>query len=127
MFFSLTVFALLFASCSTDLLESAQPLQEHQTVSSRTSVEVSCEITSFEIIIDDLVVYFQSFDNDITGLVLEEVQSVEVVNLSTGLAESLNLNVKSSEIIIDDLVVYFEIPDEDFSNYELVMNQTLDF
>lgn len=128
MFFSLTVFALLFASCSTDLLETA-PLQENQTVASRTSnvIEVSCEVASVEIIIEETVLTLVNFDNDISDLAIAEDQTIDLENLTTGETETFEVEVLGFEIIIEETVLTLVTPPIDFGNYEISTNQTLNF
>ena len=127
MFFSLTVFALLFTSCSTDLLESAQPISETQTVSSRSSDEVNCEVAAFEIIIEEGILTLVNFDNDVENMVIEEVQSIDLINLSTGRIEVIHVNVVSFEIIIEEGILTFQLPPVDFGNFEIASQQTLNF
>ncbi len=122
-------FAILFASCSTDLMESVQPIENAQTVSSRTSsvVEVGCEVASFEIIIEDGILYLVNFDSDLEDLVIEDVQTIVFDNLVTGQPEFFQVDVLSFEIIIEDGILYFQMPSIDIGNYEIAAEQTLNF
>lgn len=128
LFFAFVTF--LFTSCNKEALTSTNSAQlEIQTIDNRTSetVEVGCEVSNVEIIIEETVLTLINFDTDIEEMDIASVQTIELLNLTTDGLEEVEFNVLGFEIIIEETVLTLEVPTGSLGNYEVSELQTLTF
>lgn len=128
-FFILVSFAFFITSCTKDFVEPIDTeLGKTELVSGRTgTTEVTLEVNSSEIIIDDFIVQFVDFDNDL-GLVPSTSQTLKFIdNANENSPIFLSATVKGYEIIIDDFIVQFAVPGIDSDNLVLDSVQSLSF
>ena len=118
----------VFASCTQEQITPNQ-ITETSEISFRgtETVEVSCEISYYDVIIEDLEVGLTNFDSDISELAILENQSINFTNLSTGEIESFPAVVLSYEVIIEDLEVGLSVPSVDLNEYAIAENQVISF
>ena len=119
---------LFVTSCTKTSIEpDSAPYVSDDSVATRSvTVEADITVAAFELIIDQGVMEFTGFDEDVDGLSIAPIQYINFTNAS-GVSVTVQANVTAFEIIIDDGSMEFTVPSGNYSGLDVAADQSLIF